>query len=73
MSVQNLGALNTLRIETINKDIKPNILTSFLRVGTMKTGNVDNGLLKELLLIFNRMSIFIMKRKITFIRILKWS
>ena len=38
----NPGAINTLRIATINKDGKVYVLTSLLRVGTSKTGNVDN-------------------------------
>ena len=42
MNTLNNGAINTLRIVTVNngKTIKP--LTSLLRVGTSKTGNVDN-------------------------------
>ena len=42
MNVLNSGAINTLRIVTINKDGNPYVLTSLLRVGTNKTGNVDN-------------------------------
>ncbi len=42
MDVLNSGAINTLRIVTINKDGNPYVLTSLLRVGTKKTGNVDN-------------------------------
>lgn len=35
-------AINTLRIVTINKNGNPYVLTSLLRVGTRRTGNVDN-------------------------------
>lgn len=36
------GAINTLRIVTINKNGKVSILSGILRVGTQRTGNVDN-------------------------------
>lgn len=42
MNVLNPNALNTYRIVTINKDGKTYLLTALLRVGTKKTGNVDN-------------------------------
>lgn len=38
----NKGAINTLRIITINRNGEPYVLSSLLRVGTSKTGNVDN-------------------------------
>lgn len=42
MNVINTDAINTYRIVTVNKDGNPYVLTSILRVGTKKTGNVDN-------------------------------
>ena len=36
------GSINTYRIVTINKNGEPYVLTSILRVGTSKSGNVDN-------------------------------
>lgn len=42
MDVINPNAINTLRIVTINKDGNPYVLSALLRVGTSKTGNVDN-------------------------------
>ncbi|MDD6066029.1 MAG: sugar-transfer associated ATP-grasp domain-containing protein [Firmicutes bacterium] len=42
MNVLNPNALNTYRIVTINKDGRTYLLTALLRVGTKKTGNVDN-------------------------------
>lgn len=42
MNALNPYAINTLRIVTINKNGNPYVLTSLLRVGTSKTGNVDN-------------------------------
>lgn len=42
MDVLNPHAINTLRIVTINKDGRCFVLSSLLRVGTSKTGNVDN-------------------------------
>lgn len=42
MNVINPKALNTYRIVTVNKNGKTNLLTAVLRVGTKKTGNVDN-------------------------------
>ena len=42
MNTINSNALNTLRIVTINKNGAPYVLTSLLRVGTSKTGKVDN-------------------------------
>lgn len=42
MNVLNPHAINTLRIVTINKNGHCYVLTSLLRVGTAKTGNVDN-------------------------------
>ena len=42
MNVLNPHAINTLRIVTINKNGRCYVLTSLLRVGTAKTGNVDN-------------------------------
>ncbi|MCH5278291.1 MAG: hypothetical protein J1E60_00700 [Christensenellaceae bacterium] len=42
MSVINPHAINTLRIVTINKQGRCYVLSSLLRVGTAKTGNVDN-------------------------------
>lgn len=42
MNVLNPSAINTYRIVTINKNGVPYVLTSLLRVGTEKTGNVDN-------------------------------
>ena len=42
MNLLNPGAINTLRIITINKDGNPYVLTSLLRVGTSKSGCVDN-------------------------------
>lgn len=42
MDVLNPNAINTYRIVTINKDGKIYLLTFLLRVGTKKTGNVDN-------------------------------
>ena len=42
MDVLNPNAINTYRIVTINKDSKTYLLTSLLRVGTEKSGNVDN-------------------------------
>lgn len=42
MNVLNPSAINTYRIVTINKNGTPYVLTSLLRVGTKKTGNVDN-------------------------------
>jgi len=42
MNLLNSGSINTLRIVTINKNGNPYVLTSLLRVGTKKTGNVDN-------------------------------
>lgn len=38
----NPGAINTLRIVTVYNDGSPYVLSSLLRVGTSKTGNVDN-------------------------------
>lgn len=35
-------AVNTLRVVTINIDSHPYVLTSLLRVGTSRSGNVDN-------------------------------
>ena len=42
MNVLNPHAINTLRIVTINKNGRCYVLTALLRVGTSKTGNVDN-------------------------------
>ena len=42
MNVLNPSAINTYRIVTINKNGTPYVLTSLLRVGTKRTGNVDN-------------------------------
>lgn len=42
MNSINSKSINTLRIVTINKNDKPYLLTALLRVGTEKTGNVDN-------------------------------
>lgn len=42
MNVLNPSAINTYRIVTINKEGKTYLLTALLRVGTKKTGNVDN-------------------------------
>ena len=42
MNVINPNAINTLRIVTINKDGDPYVLTALLRVGTSKSGKVDN-------------------------------
>ena len=42
MDVINPNAINTLRIVTINKDGEPYVLTALLRVGTSKSGKVDN-------------------------------
>ncbi len=42
LSKLNPNSINTLRIVTINKDGKIYVLTSLLRVGTAKTGDVDN-------------------------------
>ena len=42
MNVINPNAINTYRIVTVNKDGNTYALTSLLRVGTKKTGNVDN-------------------------------
>lgn len=42
MDVINSGAINTLRIVTVNKNGKVYVLSAILRVGTQKTGNVDN-------------------------------
>ena len=42
INVLNPKAINTLRVVTINKDGNPYVLTALLRVGTAKTGNVDN-------------------------------
>lgn len=42
MSRLNPTAINTLRIVTINKNGTPYVLTALLRVGTSKTGSVDN-------------------------------
>ena len=38
----NKSAINTLRIITINRNGEPYVLSSLLRVGTSKTGNVNN-------------------------------
>lgn len=42
MKEMNSGAINTLRIVTINKKGKVYVLTNLLRIGTSKTGSVDN-------------------------------
>lgn len=42
MNQINPCAINTLRIVTVNKDGYPYPLTALLRVGTAKSGNVDN-------------------------------
>ena len=42
MDVINPASLNTLRIVTINKGENTYVLSSLLRIGTAKTGNVDN-------------------------------
>lgn len=42
MNVLNPSAINTYRIVTVNKEGKIYLLTALLRVGTEKTGNVDN-------------------------------
>lgn len=42
MAKINPGSINTLRIVSINKNRKVYILTSLLRIGTKKTGNVNN-------------------------------
>lgn len=43
MNVINPNAINTYRIVTVNKgDGKPYLFSGILRVGTSKTGNVDN-------------------------------
>ena len=42
MRVINSKAINTLRIITINQNGSPYVLSSLLRVGTSKSGNVDN-------------------------------
>lgn len=42
MDIINPKSINTLRIITINKDGNPYVLSSLLRVGTAKSGNVDN-------------------------------
>lgn len=42
MSKINPNSLNTYRIVTINKDNSTYLLTGILRVGTQKSGNVDN-------------------------------
>lgn len=42
MAEINPGSINTLRIVSINKNGRVYILTSLLRIGTNKTGNVDN-------------------------------
>lgn len=42
MNIINPEAINTLRLVTINKDGMPYVLSSLLRVGTQKTGCVDN-------------------------------
>ena len=42
MNVLNPYAINTLRIVTINRNGQCYVLSSLLRVGTLKTGNVDN-------------------------------
>ena len=42
MSVIYPDAINTIRVVTINKNGNPYVLSSVLRVGTKRTGNVDN-------------------------------
>lgn len=42
MSELNPGAINTLRIITVHRNAEPYVLSALLRVGTAKTGNVDN-------------------------------
>ena len=42
MNELNPDAINTLRIVTVQGENEPVVLTSLLRVGTKKTGNVDN-------------------------------
>ena len=42
MDVLNPNAINTYRIVTVNKNGNTYLLSGILRVGTSKTGNVDN-------------------------------
>lgn len=42
MDVINSNAINTLRVITVNRDNNPYVLSALLRVGTKKTGSVDN-------------------------------
>lgn len=42
MNILNAGAINTIRVITVNTSGEPKVFSAILRVGTKNTGNVDN-------------------------------